>query len=85
MSEDGRLTLRLDGKVAIVVGAGSSGPGWGTGKAISVLFARQGAAVLGIDNKRDAWDIAYAAAFLASDQARYINGVLLPVDGGLSF
>lgn len=31
-----------------------------------------------------AWDIAYAAVFLASDEANYINGVLLPVDGGLS-
>ena len=28
-------------------------------------------------------DIADAAMFLASDNARYINGVLLPVDGGL--
>jgi len=32
----------------------------------------------------NAWDIAFAAGFLASDEARYINGVLLPVDGGLS-
>jgi NAD(P)-dependent dehydrogenase (short-subunit alcohol dehydrogenase family) len=30
------------------------------------------------------WDIANAALFLASDEARYINGVLLPVDGGVS-
>lgn len=31
----------------------------------------------------EAWDIANAAVFLASDKARYINGVQLPVDGGL--
>lgn len=41
--------LRLDGKVAIVTGAGSVGPGWGNGKATAVLLARQGAAVLAVD------------------------------------
>jgi NAD(P)-dependent dehydrogenase (short-subunit alcohol dehydrogenase family) len=30
-----------------------------------------------------AMDVANAAVFLASDEARYITGVLLPVDGGL--
>lgn len=29
-----------------------------------------------------AWDVANAALFLASDEARFITGVLLPVDGG---
>jgi NAD(P)-dependent dehydrogenase (short-subunit alcohol dehydrogenase family) len=40
---------RLEGKVAIVTGAGSSGPGVGNGKAASVLFAREGARVLLVD------------------------------------
>ena len=31
----------------------------------------------------EAWDIANAAVFLASDKAAYINGVILPVDGSL--
>lgn len=32
-----------------------------------------------------AWDVANAALFLASDEAAYITGVSLPVDGGLTF
>ncbi len=31
-----------------------------------------------------AWDVANASLFLASNEARFITGVLLPVDGGLS-
>jgi NAD(P)-dependent dehydrogenase (short-subunit alcohol dehydrogenase family) len=45
---------RLNGKVAMVTGAGSSGPGWGNGKAISVLFAREGARVFALDVRPDA-------------------------------
>jgi NAD(P)-dependent dehydrogenase (short-subunit alcohol dehydrogenase family) len=40
---------RLKGKVAMVVGAGSIGPGWGNGKATAVTFARQGAQVFCVD------------------------------------
>lgn len=40
---------RLQGKVAVVTGAGSVGPGWGNGRAIAVLFAREGARVVVVD------------------------------------
>lgn len=40
---------RLEGKTALVVGAGSVGPGWGNGKATSVLFAREGAQIFCVD------------------------------------
>ena len=40
---------RLKDKVAIVTGAGSIGRGWGNGKAVSVLFAREGAKIIAAD------------------------------------
>jgi NAD(P)-dependent dehydrogenase (short-subunit alcohol dehydrogenase family) len=40
---------RLKDKVAVVVGAGSIGPGWGNGKATAVAFAREGAHVFCVD------------------------------------
>jgi NAD(P)-dependent dehydrogenase (short-subunit alcohol dehydrogenase family) len=40
---------RLAGKVALVTGAGSRGPGLGNGKATAILFAREGARVLCVD------------------------------------
>jgi NAD(P)-dependent dehydrogenase (short-subunit alcohol dehydrogenase family) len=43
------MAHRLAGKVAIVTGAGSRGPGVGNGKATAILFAREGARVLCVD------------------------------------
>jgi NAD(P)-dependent dehydrogenase (short-subunit alcohol dehydrogenase family) len=45
---------RLKGKVALVVGAGSIGPGWGNGKAAATLFAREGAKVMCADVNKEA-------------------------------
>jgi NAD(P)-dependent dehydrogenase (short-subunit alcohol dehydrogenase family) len=47
---------RLSGKVAIVTGAGSRGPGLGNGKATAILFAREGARVLCVDQVKDRAD-----------------------------
>ena len=45
---------RLEGKVAIVTGAGCVGPGWGNGRATAVRFAEEGASVLACDISADA-------------------------------
>ena len=44
---------RLEGKVALVTGAGSSAAGIGNGKAAAILFAREGAKVLLVDFAKD--------------------------------
>jgi NAD(P)-dependent dehydrogenase (short-subunit alcohol dehydrogenase family) len=46
---------------------------------------RKRRAVLPCAKMGTAWDVAYASLFLASDEAGYINGVLLNVDGGMHF
>ena len=43
------MSGRLDGKVALITGAGSVGPGWGNGRATATLFAREGARVVAVD------------------------------------
>ncbi|MNC82513.1 3-ketoacyl-(acyl-carrier-protein) reductase [compost metagenome] len=43
---------------------------------------RRNVGPLGIEG--DAWDVALAVRYLASDEARFITGVHLPVDGGVT-
>jgi len=55
LQQKGEMRLgRLEGKTAIVVGAGSIGPGWGNGKATAVTFAREGAQVFCVDRNAPA-------------------------------
>ena len=61
---------RLDGKTAIVVGAGSIGPGWGNGKATAVTFAREGAQVFCVD--RNAAAAEETAGIIAGEGGRAI-------------
>src|SRR6202046_1024750 len=56
---------RLKGKTALVVGAGSIGPGWGNGKATAVTFARAGAQVFCVD--RNAAAAEETAAIIAGE------------------
>ena len=46
-----------------------------------MLNLRRRAGPLGFDGTP--WDVAWAIVFLASDEARWISGVTLPVDAGL--
>ena len=40
---------RLQGKRALIIGAGSVGEGWGNGRATAAVFLREGASVYGVD------------------------------------
>ena len=46
--------LNLNNKIAVVSGCGSIGSGFGNGRAISTLLARQGAKVFGTDINEEA-------------------------------
>ena len=63
---------RLEGKVAIVTGAGSAGPGWGNGRAAAVLFAREGAKVFGVD--RDTAAMEETAARIQEEGGTFATG-----------
>ena len=73
--------LRLEGKVAVITGAGSSGPGLGTGKAASILFAREGAKVLLVDRNPQAAEETLATIREEGGEASVIGAdVTLAVD-----
>jgi NAD(P)-dependent dehydrogenase (short-subunit alcohol dehydrogenase family) len=60
----------VEGKVAFIAGAAR-----GHGRSHAVRLAAEGAGIIAVH-------ISHAVLFLASDEARYITGVTLPVDAG---
>lgn len=66
--------MRLKDEVALVMGAGSAGPGWGNGKACAVQFAREGAAVA-------CFDLDKAAAEETAEIIRCEGGQAIAVAG----
>jgi NAD(P)-dependent dehydrogenase (short-subunit alcohol dehydrogenase family) len=53
---------RLKGKVALIAGAGSVGPGWGNGRATTVRFVEEGAQVFAVDRDMKAMEETMAKA-----------------------
>jgi NAD(P)-dependent dehydrogenase (short-subunit alcohol dehydrogenase family) len=60
-----------------------SGIATATGRPTSEVRAERDARVPLGGKMGDGWDTAYAALFLASDEAKFITGAILPVDGGM--
>lgn len=55
---------------------------YAAGMSAELRERRRQASPLGLEGT--GWDVGYAALFLVSDEARYITGVVLPVDGGVT-
>ena len=53
------------------------------GRADLATLRAEAASRVPLGRRGDAWDVAHAALFLASDDAKYITGTEILVDGGL--
>jgi NAD(P)-dependent dehydrogenase (short-subunit alcohol dehydrogenase family) len=69
------MTARLKGKVALITGAGSVGPGWGNGRAMTIRFAQEGAQVYAtdIDETRLDETLSYAGDEKANIQKGFVD------------
>ena len=77
-ADHGREGIRVN---AIAPGPVYTPMVYGRGMSETAREARRKSSALGIEGTP--WDIAYAAVYLCSDEARYVTGVTLDVDGGV--
>lgn len=77
-ADHGREGIRVN---AIAPGPAYTPMVYARGMSDAVRAARTKATALGVEGTP--WDIAYAAVYLCSDEARWVTGVVLAVDGGV--
>ena len=68
------MTGRLDGKIALVAGAGTWGDGVGNGQATAIQFAREGAKVLCLDRKMESAEATAAMSSAIGGRASGLGG-----------
>jgi NAD(P)-dependent dehydrogenase (short-subunit alcohol dehydrogenase family) len=71
-----RVAGRVEGKVALITGAGCVGPGWGNGRAAAVLLACEGARVFAVDKNADSMTETVARAGNDGEIATHVCDVL---------
>jgi len=71
---------RLKGKVALVIGGGSIGEGWGNGKAAAYVYAREGARVVVVDLRLEAAEETVALIHQAGGEAIALSGDMTKED-----
>ena len=71
---------RLKGKVALVIGGGSIGEGWGNGKAAAFVYAREGARVVVVDLRLEAAQETVALIQKAGGEAMALSGDMTKED-----
>jgi len=71
---------RLKGKVALVIGGGSIGEGWGNGKAAAFVYAREGARVVVVDLRLEAAQETVALIQKAGGEALALSGDMTKED-----
>ena len=67
---------RLEGKVALISGAGSCGPGWSNGRAAAALFARGGGKIFAVNRSADS----LAESFERIHRSNLVGMGILPVE-----